>query len=83
MNIQDKATAASRLRRDDAFQMLIKEVRDDAIAAFLESGPTDSEDREHAHQIIEALNQIDSKLQAWADAQTVADKKKGQHRGSD
>lgn len=82
MNIDEKASRAKRLRADEAFQMLIQEVRDTAIARFLNSGATDTEARETAHSLIRAINEIDSTLQSWTDAKTVADKK-GQHRGSD
>ena len=82
MNIQEKASRAKRLRDDEAFQMLVKEVRDTATQRFLNSAASDTEARENAHSIIRALNEIDSTLQSWIDAKTVADKK-GQHRGSD
>ena len=73
MNIQEKAAWGKRLRADDAFQMLIAEVRDTAVQRFLNSAT--SEDRENAHSLVRALNEIDGTLQAWIDAKTVADKK--------
>ena len=80
--IQERASRAKRLRADDAFQEFVKEVRDDAIASFMSSGPGDTDVREEAHAILRALSNIEGKLDAAIGAKTLADKK-GQHRGSD
>ena len=81
MNIQETASRAKRLRADEDFQNLIQEIRDDAIASFVNSAAADVEAREDAHAIMRAINKIDSTLAAKIDAQTVAEKK-GQHRGN-
>lgn len=83
MNIDEKASRAKRLRDDEAFQGLISEVRNDAIAKFVNSGAADAEAREEAHALLRALSKIEGTLAAAIDAKTLADKKKGQHRGSD
>lgn len=82
MNVQEKASRAKRLRDDEAFQDLMAEVRNDAIAAFVNSGAADAAAREEAHALLRALSKIEGTLEAAIGAKTLADKK-GQHRGSD
>lgn len=77
----EKAARAQRLRDDEVFAEFIAEVRNDAMAKFLTSGPRDTEAREEAHAIIRALNHIEGALQAACDDFTI--EQKGQHRGSD
>lgn len=75
MNIEDKAAWAKRLRGDEAFQMFMAEVREDAIAAFTESAADDTAKREEAHAILRALGKIDGALQTAINAKAVKDKK--------
>jgi hypothetical protein len=83
MNIEDKAAWAKRLRGDEAFQMFMAEVREDAIAAFTESAAGETAKREEAHAILRALSKLDGKLQSALNDKAVKDKKKGQDRASD
>jgi len=82
MNIADKAAAAQRLRRDEAFEMFMAEVREDAMQAFATSAAHESDKREEAHAILRGLSKLDGALQAAINAKAVIDKK-GQDRGND
>ena len=77
-----RAARAKRLRGDDTFQQVIKELREDAIASFLNSGAQDSAARDEAHAMARAIAAIEGKLEGWIAAQSLAEKK-GQHRGTD
>jgi hypothetical protein len=48
---------------DEAVQGVLSEIREEQVSVFLDSG-SDIEDRERAHVIIWALNQIDNKFQS-------------------
>lgn len=78
--IIEKASRAQRLRDDEAFQEFVAQVRNDAIAAFVESGAKDNEAREEAHSILRALAKIEDALNAAIGAKALADKK-DRHRG--
>ncbi len=82
MNIDERAMQAKRLRADEAFQNVMAEIRDDAIATFLNSGAAQAEAREEAHRMIRALDAIESKLAA-AEGDKLLKDRKDQHRGSD
>ncbi len=81
MNTEQKAVAAERLRRDEAFTALIEEIRGDAIGVFVNSAAADTAKREEAHAILRALAAIDGTLSRWVSDQAV--RMKGQHRGND
>jgi len=83
MNINEKAAWAKRLRADEAFQMFMAEVREDAMQAFATSAAHESEKREEAHAILRGLSKLDGVLNSAINAKAVSDKKKGQDRGSD
>lgn len=72
VDITIKAEEARRLKEDTAFQDFMQNVRDDQIRIFTTSGATDIELREEAHAILRALEQLQSKLDAAIDAQTIA-----------
>ena len=72
VDITIKAEEARRLKEDTAFQDFMQDVRDDQIRIFTTSGATDIELREEAHAILRALEQLQSKLDAAIDAQTIA-----------
>jgi len=74
VDITIKAEEARRLKEDTAFQDFMQDVRDDQIRIFTTSGATDIELREEAHAILRALEQLQSKLDAAIDAQTIASK---------
>jgi len=78
-----RAARAKRLRADETFQQVIKELREDAIASFLRSGVHDSAARDEAHAMVRAIDSIEGKLKAWQGAQSLAEKRKGQHRDTD
>lgn len=82
MNIEDKAAWAKRLRGDEAFQMFMAEVREDAMQAFANSAADETAKREEAHAILRALGKLDGALQTAINAKAVKDKK-GQDRASD
>lgn len=82
MNIEEKASAAKRLRKDEGFQAFIAEVREAAIADFVNSGPKETEAREEAHAILRALAAIEARLSAAEGAKALKDRK-GQHRVND
>lgn len=82
MNVQERASAAKRLRNDEAFQMFIAEVREAAVADFVNSGPKQTDAREEAHAILRALSEIERRLNAAEGAKSLQDKK-GQHRAND
>ena len=71
VDITIKAEEARRLKEDTAFQDFMQDVRDDQIRIFTTSGATDIELREEAHAILRALEQLQSKLDAAIDAQTI------------
>ena len=74
VDITIKAEEARRLKEDTAFQDFMQDVRDDQIRIFTTSGAADIELREEAHAILRALEQLQSKLDAAIDAQTIASK---------
>lgn len=82
MNITEKATAAERLRRDEAFQLFMAEVREDAIAAFTDSAAHESAKREEAHAVLRGLSKLDGAIASAINSKAVEDKK-GQDRGND
>ena len=61
--ITERAGHAERLKNDDTFKDVVKEVRDAKVAVFLDvrSSP---EDREEAHVIIRALGEIEREIDA-------------------
>jgi len=77
-----RAARAKRLRADETFQQVMKELKDEAIAAFLSSGAQDSAARDEAHAMTRALSRIEGKLESWIAAQSLAEKR-SQHRGND
>jgi hypothetical protein len=81
-NIYDIASWAGRLKKDDAFCYFVKQIRDEQLSLFLNSGRDDTETREAAHEILRALDKIEGTLDTAISAKTFADKK-DQHRGND
>lgn len=82
MNIEEKAAAAERLRRDEAFALFMAEAREDAISAFVASGREDIQAREEAHALLCALAAIEGRLDAAIGAKAFKAKKE-QHRNGD
>ncbi len=72
--IRIKADEARRLKADIAFVAFMQEVRDEQIKLFADSGAADVADREEAHAIMRALNQIEMKLDAATTAEAFLDR---------
>ena len=81
MNNKEKAQRYTRLSNDDVFKELLQDVRDDAISVFLEQSRSD-EAIHLARNLIDALNTIETKINAVKLNDLVDDKRK-QHRGND
>lgn len=81
-DISEKAFRAKRLRDDELFKEFIAEVREDAIQAFVTSGPGDAGTREDAHAIVRALAKLEARLDAAIDAKALQNKR-DQDRGND
>lgn len=76
-----RASDAKRLREDEAFISFVQEVRDAQIVVFLNPASS-SEDREVAHQMVQAINQIELRLKSAEDALRF-EQQKDQHRADD
>lgn len=76
---KERSDAALRLKNDETFQDVCKEVRDAQTRVFL-NPDSSQEDREEAHVIIRALGAIDRAIGARIGGGKIA-LKKGQHRG--
>ncbi len=70
-----KAQAARTLQADDAFQAFVAEVRDEQMRIFANSSVEEIDQREDAHAIIRALNQIDIRLEAAIGVEKMLDRK--------
>lgn len=79
--IVKRASDAKRLREDEAFATFVQEVRNEQIAVFLNPA-TSSEDREKAHQMVQAIHQIELRLKSAEDALRF-EQQKDQHRAND
>lgn len=76
VDIRIQADEAKRLKNDTAFQQFIQDVREQQVRVFTTSAAQDVEQREEAHAIIRALNQIEVQLDAAIAAETLLDRKK-------
>ena len=79
--VKQRAGEARRLLSDEVFQSVIREIREDATAFFLNSN-CGIDELADAHMRVRATQIILDALQARLDAEAVQDKK-DQHRGSD
>lgn len=61
MNIKEKAAEIRRLQSDEAFQYLLKSIREDQSNIFLNPHSL-IEDRETAHSIVIALSKIEDRI---------------------
>ena len=75
-SIRIQADEAKRLKNDTAFQQFIQDVRDAQISTFSNSAAEETKEREEAHAIIRALNQIEMQLDAAIAAGRILDRKK-------
>ena len=75
-SIRIQAEEAKRLKNDTAFQQFVQDVRDVQISIFTNSVAAQVEQREEAHAIMRALNQIEMQLDAAIVAERMLDRKK-------
>lgn len=74
-SIRIQADEAKRLKNDTAFQQFVQDVRDVQISIFANSTAKEIEQREEAHAIMRALNQIEMQLEAAIAAERMLDRK--------
>lgn len=75
MSIRIQADEAKRLKNDTAFQQFVQDVRDVQLSIFANSTAKEIEQREEAHAIMRALNQIEMQLDAAIAAERMLDRK--------
>jgi len=75
MSIRLQAEEAKRLKNDTAFQQFVQDVRDVQISIFTNTTAQEIEQREEAHAIMRALNQIEMQLDAAIAAERMLDRK--------
>ena len=75
-SIRVQADEAKRLKNDTAFQQFVQDVRDVQISIFSNSTAQEVEQREEAHAIMRALNQIEMQLDAAIAAERMLDRSK-------
>lgn len=73
--IRIAADDAKRLKNDTAFMQFVEDVRNEQIRLFTTSAAQDVEQREEAHAMLRALNQIEVQLDAAIAAETLLDRK--------
>ena len=76
MSIRIQADEAKRLKNDTAFQQFVQDVRDVQLSIFANSTAQEIEQREEAHAIMRALNQIEMQLDAAIAAERMLDRSK-------
>ena len=76
MSIRLQAEEAKRLKNDTAFQQFVQDVRDVQISIFTNTTAQEIEQREEAHAIMRALNQIEMQLDAAIAAERMLDRHK-------
>jgi hypothetical protein len=74
-SIRIQADEAKRLKNDTAFQQFVQDVRDVQLSIFANSTASEVEQREEAHAIMRALNQIEMQLDAAIAAERMLDRK--------
>ena len=74
--IRINAEEAKRLKNDTAFEQFIQDVRDVQMSVFANSAASEVEQREEAHAILRALNQIEMQLDAAIAAERMLDRHK-------
>ena len=74
--IRINAEEAKRLKNDTAFEQFMQDVRDVQMSVFANSAASEVEQREEAHAILRALNQIEMQLEAAIAAERMLDRHK-------
>lgn len=80
--VKQKALEARVLLNDPAFQNVMEEIRSEAVGVFLDAS-CDISRITSAHERVRSVQIVLDALQARIDAESIADKKEGQHRASD
>ena len=75
-SIRIQADEAKRLKNDTAVQQFVQDVRDVQLSIFSNSAAQEVEQREEAHAIMRALNQIEMQLDAAIAAERMLDRSK-------
>lgn len=75
-DIRINAEEAKRLKNDTAFMQFMQDVRDVQMSVFANSAASEVEQREEAHAIVRALNQIEVQLDAAIAAERILDRQK-------
>ena len=75
-SIRIQAQEAKRLKNDTAFQQFVQDVRDVQVSIFSNSAAEETKQREEAHAIMRALNQIEMQLDAAIAAERMLDRSK-------
>jgi len=75
-SIRIQAQEAKRLKNDTAFQQFVQDVRDVQVSIFSNSAAEETKQREEAHAIMRALNQIEMQLEAAIAAERMLDRSK-------
>lgn len=75
MDVKQKAGRARELLNNPAFVQIMEDIKNEQIKRFLNSIPTDSELREQAHSVVNAIRIIESYLQSAITDEKVFDKK--------
>ena len=73
-DIRIQADEAKRLKNDTAFMQFVQDVRDVQISIFSNSAAEETKQREEAHAIMRALNQIEMQLDAAIAAERMLDR---------
>ena len=74
--IRIQASEAKRLKNDTAFMQFVEDVRALQITRSTTSAAQDVEQREEAHAVLRALNEIEVQLDAAIAAETLLDRKR-------
>ena len=75
-SIRIQADEAKRLKNDTAFMQFVQDVRDVQLSIFANSAAKEIEQREEAHAVMRALNQIEMQLDAAIAAERMLDRSK-------
>lgn len=75
-SIRIQADEAKRLKNDTAFMQFVQDVRDVQLSIFANSTAKEIEQREEAHAVMRALNQIEMQLDAAIAAERMLDRSK-------
>jgi Mn-containing catalase len=75
MDVKQKAARARELLHNESFVKVMDDIKKEQVNRFLNSIPTDTELREQAHSVVNAIRVIESYLQSAITDEKVFDKK--------